>query len=137
VSKMDEVNESYIEQRYGIPGRSYIDFAVLRGDPSDGLPGVRGVGEKLASSLVARYGTLERILEAATSSQPGVAIGKVKNDIDYVRRAAQVATIPTDLPIAAVDLTRPRHEPDASVYSLADEAGLGGAVRRLVKALTT
>jgi 5'-3' exonuclease len=137
VSKMDEVNEGYIEQRYGIPGRSYVDFAVLRGDPSDGLPGVRGIGEKLASSLVARYGSLERILEAATSSQPGVAIDKVRNDIDYVRRAAQVATIPTELPIADVDLSRPRHEPDASLYSLADESGLGGALRRLVKALTS
>ena len=136
VTKMDEVDESYIEQHYGIPGRAYVDFAVLRGDPSDGLPGVRGIGEKLASSLVARYGSLDQILEAATSTNPGVALGKVRRDIDYVRRAARVATIPTDLPIAEVDLARPRHEPADSLYSVADQAGLGGALRRLVKALT-
>ncbi|MDQ5874081.1 MAG: 5'-3' exonuclease [Actinomycetota bacterium] len=135
VSKMDEVNEGYIEARYGIPGRAYLDFAVLRGDPSDGLPGVRGIGEKLASSLVARYGSLDGVLEAATSSSPGVAIGKVRRDIDYVKRAAQVATIPTDLPLPDVDLVRPRSEPDASLYEVAKQAGLEGALRRLVEAM--
>lgn len=135
VSKMDEVNEGYIEGRYGIPGRAYLDFAVLRGDPSDGLPGVRGIGEKLASSLVARYGSLDGVLEAATSSSPGVAIGKVRRDIDYVKRAAQVATIPTDLPLPDVDLVRPRSEPDASLYEAAEQAGLEGALRRLVEAM--
>lgn len=135
VSKMDEVNEGYIEGRYGIPGRAYLDFAVLRGDPSDGLPGVRGIGEKLASSLVARYGNLDGVLEAATSSNPGVAIGKVRRDIDYVKRAARVATIPTDLPLPEVDLARPRSEPDASLYEVAKQAGLEGALRRLVEAM--
>lgn len=136
VSKMDEVNEGYIEARYGIPGRAYLDFAVLRGDPSDGLPGVRGIGEKLASSLVARYGSLDGVLEAATSSNPGVAIGKVRRDLDYVKRAAQVATIPIDLPLPEVDLARPRSEPDASLYEVAKQAGLEGALRRLVGAMT-
>ncbi|HZJ50275.1 MAG TPA: 5'-3' exonuclease [Actinomycetota bacterium] len=135
VSKMDEVNEGYIEARYGIPGRAYLDFAVLRGDPSDGLPGVRGIGEKLASSLVARYGSLDGVLEAANSSSPGVAIGKVRRDIDYVKRAAQVATIPTDLPLPDADLTRPRQGPDASLYEVAKQAGLEGALRRLVEAM--
>jgi 5'-3' exonuclease len=136
VSKMDEVNEGYIEARYGIPGRSYLDFAVLRGDPSDGLPGVRGIGEKLASSLVARYGSLDGVLKAATSSNPGVAIGKVRRDIDYVKRATQVARIPTDLPLPDVDLVRPRSEPDASLVEVAREAGLEGALRRLIEAMT-
>ena len=136
VSKMDEVNEGYIEARYGIPGRAYLDFAVLRGDPSDGLPGVRGIGEKLASSLVSRYGGLDAILEAATSSNPGVVIGKVRRDIDYVKRAAKVATIPVDLPLADVDLARPRSKPDASLFPVAKQAGLEGALRRLVEAIT-
>src|SRR5437899_3179796 len=59
------VDESYIAGHYGIPGRAYADFAVLRGDPSDGLPGVRGIGEKMAAALVSRYGSLEAILRAA------------------------------------------------------------------------
>lgn len=135
VSQMDVVDESYIEARYGIPGHAYRDFAVLRGDPSDGLPGVRGIGEKLASSLLARYGSLDSIVDAATSSQQGLAIGKIRRDLDYIERAVQVVSIPTDLPIAKVDLTRPRGEPEPVVFPLAERYGLEGAVRRLVAAL--
>ena len=135
VSQVDEVNESYIESRYGIPGRAYRDFAVLRGDPSDGLPGVRGIGEKLASSLLARYQSLDAVLEAAASTEQGVVLDKVRRDLDYVKRAVQVVTIPTDLPLAKVDLIRPREEPDASLYEVAEQSGLGGALRRLVAAL--
>ncbi len=135
VSEVDVVDEAYIEQRYGIPGRAYLDFAVLRGDPSDGLPGVRGIGDKLASSLLARYGSLERIIEAAEGSEQGVPLGKVRRDLDYVKRAVQVVTISTELPIPDVDLARPRAEPDPAVYSEARRYGLEGAVRRLGAAL--
>ena len=135
VSKMDVVDESYIETRYKIPGRAYRDFAVLRGDPSDGLPGVRGIGEKLASSLLARHGSLDGVLEAAATSPENVSLGKVRRDLDYVKAAVQVVTIPTDLALPEVDLTRPRVDPDPSVYPLAEKWSLGNAVRRLVAAL--
>lgn len=137
VSEMDVVNEGYIEARYKIPGRAYRDFAVLRGDPSDGLPGVRGIGEKLASSLLAQYGSLDSIVEAAASSKQSLAIGKVRRDLDYIARAVRVVSIPTDLPLVGVDLTRPRDEPDPAVFSVAERSGLGGAARRLIAALTT
>lgn len=137
VSQLDFVDEKYIESKYGIPGRAYADFAVLRGDPSDGLPGVKGIGEKLASSLVATYGSLDAIVEAAESgAQGGVVLAKVKRDIDYVKRAAKVVAIPTDLPIPKVELTRPRTAPKESLQKFADGWGLGGALRRLVDALT-
>jgi 5'-3' exonuclease len=135
VRQVDEVTEAYIETKYGIPGRAYRDFAVLRGDPSDGLPGVRGIGEKLASSLLTRYGNLDAILEAATGSDESVLLGKVRRDLDYVTRAVKVVTIPTDLPLPHVDLTRPRHEPDELLYGVAERSGLDGALRRLVRAL--
>jgi 5'-3' exonuclease len=136
VSQLDQVDEKYIEARYGIPGRAYRDFAVLRGDPSDGLPGVRGIGEKYASSLVARYGSLDGILEAATGSDQSVVLSKVRRDLDYVKRAVQVVTIPTDLPLPDVDLARPTVEPEAALHALAERWGLEGALRRLVSALT-
>jgi 5'-3' exonuclease len=98
---------------------------------------VRGIGEKLASSLVARYGSLNAIIEAASGPGESVVLGKVRRDLDYVTRAAQVVTIPTDLPIPDVDLSRPRRKPDDSVYEIADGSGLGGALRRLVAALTS
>jgi len=135
VSQVDVVDETYIQTKYQIPGRAYRDFALLRGDPSDGLPGVRGVGEKLAAALLARYGSLDGILEAARGSDRGIALSKVRRDLDYVERAVKVVTIPTDLPIPKVDLTRPRREPDATVLSLAERYGLGGALRRLAAAL--
>ena len=135
VSEMDVVDEAYIEKKYSIPGRAYRDFATLRGDPSDGLPGVKGVGEKLAASLISKYGTLDEIVAAAERSEPGVVLGKVRRDLDYVKRAVRVVTIPTDLPIPEVDLSRPRVGPGEDAYELADEWGLGGALRRLGAAL--
>ena len=137
VSQLDVVDEGYIEKKYGIPGRAYADFAVLRGDPSDGLPGVKGIGEKLATSLISRYGSLDGVIAAAEDpSNEGTLLTKVRRDLDYVKRAQQVVAIPTDLPIPKVDLTRPRKKPEAEFYELADEWGLGGALRRLVDALT-
>ena len=135
VSVVDHVDEAYIEKRFAIPGRAYRDYAVLRGDPSDGLPGVRGIGEKLASSLLARYGTLERIVSEAKSAGGGVVLGKVQHDLDYIERAVQVVTIPTDLPLPDLDLARPRVEPDEGVYTLAEQCGVSGPVRRLTAAL--
>lgn len=136
VSVMDTVNEAYIEKKYGIPGRAYKDFAVLRGDPSDGLPGVRGVGEKLAAALVTRYGSIDGVIEAAAGPDQSVALNKVRRELDYVQRAVKVVTIPTDLPIPAVDLARPRAEPGAEIYELAERYALAGALSRLVAALT-
>jgi 5'-3' exonuclease len=135
VSVVDVVTESYIEERYGIPGRAYKDYAVLRGDPSDGLPGVRGIGDKLASALLARYGSLDAVL-AADNSSGNPALAKVHGSRDYVVRAAQVTTIPTDLPIPQVDLTRPSPpENEDTLLATAKGVGLEGAVRRLLDAL--
>jgi 5'-3' exonuclease len=135
VSQMDVVDEAYIESRFHIRGRAYRDYAVLRGDPSDGLPGVRGIGEKMAASMLERYGSLDGVLEAAATSPENVSLGKVRRDLDYVKAAVQVVTIPTDLPLPEVDLERPRRDPDPAVYPLAEQWALGNAVRRLVAAL--
>lgn len=135
VSKVDVIDESYIEAKYGIPGRSYGDFAVLRGDPSDGLPGVRGIGDKLATSLVAKYGGLDAIIEAAKNPQPSVVMSKVKKDLDYLERARRVVSIATDLPIDDVDLTRPRELPEDEVRKEATKFGLENSVRAVMAAL--
>ena len=135
VSKVDAVDEAYIENRYGIPGRSYRDFAVLRGDPSDGLPGVKGIGEKLASALVARYGDLETILAAAHGPGQSLSLTKVRRQADYVRRAQKVVTIATDLPLDEVDLSRPRDLPRAEIIATARRFGLSGPISALLGAL--
>lgn len=137
VSQLTIVDEGYIEERFGIPGRAYRDYALLRGDPSDGLPGVKGIGEKTASALLAKYGTLEAIVDAAKSGGRGMVLGKIARQLDYVERALEVVTIPTDLPLPPLDLTRPRKEPDARVTEVAQRFGLTGPVRRLTAALTS
>ena len=136
VSKIDVVNERYIEDKYGIPGRAYRDFAVLRGDPSDGLPGVRGIGEKLAADLIVRYGTIDKIIEMAEAGEQGQALAKVKRDLDYVKRSVEVVTIRTDVPLPDIDITRPRELPADEILAEALDFGIQGRVRRLVSALT-
>jgi 5'-3' exonuclease len=135
VTDVAVVNEAFIVEKFGIPGRKYLDYAVLRGDPSDGLPGVRGVGEKTASSLIATYGSLEKVVEAARATPGAPALGKVARELDYVQRAVQVVTIPTDLLLPKVDLRRPRAELDPKTEAFAKKSGLLGPVRRLVSAL--
>ncbi len=134
VSQVDVVDEAYVTRRYGIPGRAYRDFAVLRGDPSDGLPGVRGIGEKLAAALVTRYGSLDAILAVAETADT-LALTKVRREADYVRRAAQVVTIGTDVPLDPVDLTRPRHLPEEEIVAAAERVGLAGPIKALLDAL--
>lgn len=136
VSKVDIVDEAYIEKRYGIPGRAYLDFAVLRGDPSDGLPGVTGIGEKLAASLVARYGDLETILTEAEGGSTNTALTKIRRQADYVRRAARVVAIATDLPLEDVDISRPRELPRDEIVAAAERFGLQGPIKSLLDALS-
>ncbi|HEV3231019.1 MAG TPA: 5'-3' exonuclease [Candidatus Dormibacteraeota bacterium] len=121
------VDEAEITRRYGIPGRSYLDFAILRGDPSDGLPGLRGVGAKTAVDLVRRHGDLEGIIANTRLDGPA---------LEYLagarRVVAPVADIPLDLPDCAV--------PDAPadprrLAALGADWGLASAIARLTEAL--
>src|SRR5207248_2908265 len=107
VSDLATVDEAYIAEKYGIPPGAYLDYAVLRGDPSDGLPGVRGIGEKTAAALLQQHGSLDDIVVAAMQHEGGGPLAKVRDDVDYVEKAVMVVTIPTGLPVPEVDLTRP------------------------------
>lgn len=134
VSDLIRVDEAEIERRYAIPGRSYADFATLRGDPSDGLPGVRGIGEKTASRLIATYGSLDAILRAARGTTSG-PLAKVAASADYVERAKRVVRITSEAPVGEVDLSLPRHAPDKRLAAKARKLALNGPVARLVQAI--
>src|SRR5664279_4166633 len=95
ISKYETVDDGWLATRYGICGAQYVDYAVLRGDPSDGLPGVAGIGEKTAAKLLAEHGDLEGIAAAMTLS-PSVA-AKLAAAADYSGRARQVVAVRTDL----------------------------------------
>jgi 5'-3' exonuclease len=123
------VDEAAIEARYGIPGRSYGDFAILRGDPSDGLPGLPGVGPKKAVDMVRRYGGLEGVLADAPL-----------NDIDraYLLAAMKVVLPVMDIPLDPPAATVPRQPAHPEeLDALKREFGLGGAVDRLVRSLAS
>ncbi|WP_433378870.1 5'-3' exonuclease [Streptosporangium sp. CA-115845] len=138
VKNLQLVDEATIAEKYGIPGRSYADFATLRGDPSDGLPGVPGVGDKTAAALITRFGSLEALLRAVdgdgdlTSGQRA----RLSAARDYLRVAPEVVWVARDVPLPETDLTlptRPR-DPDA-LAALSERYGLGGPLERLTTAL--
>ncbi len=121
------VNEAELEKRYGIPGRSYGDFAVLRGDPSDGLPGVPGVGEKTAAQLVRRFKDLDGI----------IASGKVSaTAIEYIQKARRVGVPVGIAPVNKPTANRPVIARDpAALAVLNDTYGIKGSTDRLLGAL--
>ena len=97
VGRAEVVDEAWVAQKYGIPGRSYADFALLRGDPSDGLPGVKGVGEKTAATIVSRYPDEAALMKALDSGDPRPAgRGKLEASRDYLRAAPKVVEVARD-----------------------------------------
>jgi 5'-3' exonuclease len=121
------VDEAEITRRYGVPGRRYADFAVLRGDPSDGLPGLRGVGAGRAAALIRRHGGVAEMLRDAPLGD---------DDRDYLERAMRVVQPVLDLPIALPAGRRDGYPADpAAVAALAARHGVKGACDRLVAAL--
>lgn len=135
VSELLVVDEAEISRRFAIPGRAYADYAILRGDPSDGLPGVRGIGEKTAAALISRFGSLEAVIEAAATGERSSALDKVASSIDYLDRAARVVIITGEAPIGEESILRPRAVKTSALEKVARSYGLLGPARRLAAAL--
>jgi 5'-3' exonuclease len=139
LTKFDVVDEAAITGRYQIPGRAYADFAVLRGDPSDGLPGVPGVGEKTAASLIRSFGSVEGILTALdryAASIPAGARAKLAASREYLAAAGLVVRVATDVPLPPPGGRLPAAPPDgAALEELGERWGLGSSLRRMRDAL--
>jgi 5'-3' exonuclease len=140
LTNLDVVDEAAVTARYHIPGRAYADFAVLRGDPSDGLPGVPGVGEKTAAALVRTFGTVEAILAAIEAGHGGFPTGsrpKVAAARDYLTVAPGVTRVATDAPVPGVNGTLPLTPAAPDRLAELDERwDLGSSLRRALTALT-
>jgi len=127
IGRLLVVDEAEVERRYGIPGRSYGDFAVLRGDPSDGLPGVPGVGEKTAAQLVRRYKDLDGIVASGK-------LGEAANA--YIQRARRVGVPVSVAPVPTPKGTRPTKAIDPAALAKLDKTyGIGSVTERLLRAL--
>jgi 5'-3' exonuclease len=121
------VDEAWISAKYGIPGRAYADFAILRGDPSDGLPGLAGVGEKSAAALVKRHGSVQGVIADAHLKEA---------DADYLRRALAVVKPEGGLAVdCAACLLPPAPADPEGLQRLAAAHGVESSVSRLGKAL--
>jgi 5'-3' exonuclease len=139
VAKLEVCDEKAVLAKYGVPASSYADFAAMRGDPSDGLPGVPGVGEKTAARLIARYGSLAAVVEAVADPKADFAPGlrqKLADAADYLKVAPEVVRVAEDISLPAFDPTLPGspREPE-ELISLAERWNIAGPCRRLVDAL--
>ncbi len=140
VEKFAVVDEAAVTARYGVPGRAYADFAVLRGDPSDGLLGVAGIGAKTAAALLTRFGSLAAVLAAVDADGgaglPAGARRRLQGARDYVRAAVGVVAVVRDVPVgASADLLPAAPVDPAAVGALAERWGLTGSCTRLLRAL--
>jgi 5'-3' exonuclease len=139
VSELRVLDEAGVLERYGIPASRYADFAILRGDPSDGLPGVRGVGEKTARLLVNGYPDLKSILKDATAERrrgpllqrsPGLRAA-MRDAAGYLADMQKIVPIRTDVEVR----TWSGAQSDARLDALARRYKLEGPIRRLRQAL--
>jgi 5'-3' exonuclease len=138
VAKLEIMNAAALRKRYGIAPAQYADFATLRGDPSDGLPGVPGIGEKTAASLLETFGTLEALLEAAARRDRRLAqaAGKLNAAQEYLLRAATVVRTARELPLPKIDTTLPATPQDGDrLVELDARWGIGNALGRAIEAL--
>lgn len=137
MSNLEVLTDAAVVAKYGILPTQYADFAALRGDPSDGLPGVAGVGDKTAAALLARHGDLAGILQAAqdgTDMAAGVR-AKILASVDYLAVAPTVVEVVRTLDLGHID-SRLRVPDTAATDALAAQWGLGASMTRAVDAIT-
>lgn len=139
VARHEVVDEVAITRRYGIPGRAYADFALLRGDPSDGLPGAAGIGEKTAAALITRHGSVAGVLAAAadpSSSMRGDLRRRLTASRDYLVAADPVVRVVSDVPVPVLnDRLRATPRDPAALVALADDLGLDPSFNRVLAAM--
>jgi 5'-3' exonuclease len=141
VRNLQTVDVAYLRERYGVSsGAAYADMAVLRGDPSDGLPGVPGIGEKTAAALITRYGDLPGLLAAAGGGDAGLSPGTLRRlagAADYLAVAPTVVRVVRDAPLPPVEDALPvtPADPDA-LLALGERWGVESSLSRLVTAFS-
>ncbi|HZE49471.1 MAG TPA: 5'-3' exonuclease [Jatrophihabitantaceae bacterium] len=139
VAKLEDLGPDEVRARYGVPAERYPDFAALRGDPSDGLPGVAGVGEKTAAALVNRFGAVEDIVAAARAGRDGFPAGsatKVLAAAEYLAVAPAVVRGRIDAPVPDLADEIPAAPADAAaLVELADRYGIDSSVNRVLNAI--
>lgn len=141
LARLEVIGPDEVQAKYGIPAGAYADFALLRGDPSDGLPGVPGIGEKTAARLLNQYGDLDGLLAASKDSAANSPLGarvrdRFADSAAYLAVAPLVVRVRTDVPLPDLDPTLPTDAPDPTALAkFAARWGLDSSVERMRKAL--
>ncbi len=137
MSNLEVITDDAIREKYGVGASQYVDFATLRGDPSDGLPGVAGVGEKTAATLLTAHGDLRGIRTAAENGV-GMTAGvraRILTASDYLDVAPRVVRVVRDLPLnAPAEALRPVDPADATDFTT--RWGVGTAFARAAAAMS-
>lgn len=124
--KIVPFDEAAVLEKYGVPAARYADFAMLRGDPSDGLPGVKGVGEKTAQQLVQRYATIDALLDDLDAQPPRLAANLAASRA-YLEAMRQVVPVRRDAELRRAVGARD----DAQLDVMRERFNVNGPIRRL------
>ncbi|WP_407703223.1 5'-3' exonuclease [Streptomyces solincola] len=139
VGTLQLTDEEWLRGKYGVDGPGYAALATLRGDPSDGLPGVPGIGEKTAAKLLAEYGDLAGIMAAVDDPRSKLTPAqrrRLDESREYVAVAPKVVEVAGDVPLPAFDPALPHRPKDpAALERLAARWGLGGSLERVLAVL--
>ena len=141
ISKAELFDGEAVATKFGVDPRHYVDFAVLRGDPSDGLPGVKGIGAKTAVTLVNTYGGIAGLKAAAAedgSDLPERQRKAITEAAEYLDRAVKTSTVVADVEVPLIDATLPAKPKDPeAVEALSEQWGVSSALKRFNEAIQT
>jgi 5'-3' exonuclease len=139
LSQHDLVDTAWVARKYSIPGDRYALFAMFRGDPSDGLPGVRGIGEKGAALIANHFADVDQALQGAHEAHQALTPALAKKIIagaDYLKIAPTLVNCAKDVALPTLDIAMPKAPADLSkIYEIKERYGLGASVDRLIAAL--
>lgn len=138
VKNLEVVDDAYLSSRYGITGAQYADFSMLRGDPSDGLPGVKGIGEKTAAKLINEHVDISGLIAAARDDATALAPAVRRNLLEsqnYMKAAGKVVRLKTTARIPKSLLLPKVVKDPKSLALLATAWGVEKHVARLLKTL--
>ena len=139
IANHDLVDRKWISQKYDIPGERYALFAMIRGDASDGLPGIRGIGEKGAAIIAKQFTKLEDVMIAAENGDDRLTPNirkKLLESSEYAKIAPKLVHCALDVPLPSLDISIPKRPTSLDeIYQYQKDYGLGASVDRLISAL--
>lgn len=139
ISAHDLVDEDWIANKYSIPGERYGLFAMIRGDASDGLPGIKGIGEKGAAEIASNFHSIRAVIEAAASETTqlrDIHRKRILSDLAYAEIVERLVSCAEDVSLPKLNFAAPRQAADQETLTkITDSYGLSTSLNRIGSAL--